>query len=84
MIMTDDNLLQDVRDLTQNLDFNTSRYNHTAPSITFIFPKLTRDLVEVSQAQKNTTVKSSTSQSEPGLARSWFNRLDLLRIMTVH
>ena len=44
MIMTDDNLLQDVRDLTQSLNFNTSRYNHTAPSITFISPKLTEIL----------------------------------------
>ena len=44
MIMTDDNLLQDVRDLTQSLNFNTSRYNHTVPSITFISPKLTEIL----------------------------------------
>ena len=44
MIMTDDNLLQYVRDLTQSLNFNTSRYNHTAPSITFISPKLTEIL----------------------------------------
>ena len=44
MIMTDDNLLQDVRDLTQSLNFNTSRYTHTSPSITFISPKLTEIL----------------------------------------
>ena len=44
MIMTDDNLLRDVRDLTQSFKFNTSRYTHSAPSITFISPKLTEIL----------------------------------------
>ena len=44
MIMTDVNLLRDFSDLTQSLNFNTLRYNHTAPSITFISPKLTEIL----------------------------------------
>ena len=66
MIMTDDNPLRDVRDLTQSLNFNTSRYTHSAPSITFISPKLTeilsrfRQLTDTAMHENNSNMVNNS------------------------
>ena len=64
--MTDDNPLRDVRDLTQSLNFNTSRYTHSAPSITFISPKLTeilsrfRQLTDTAMHENNSNMVNNS------------------------
>ena len=47
--MTDDNLLRDVRDLTQRLNFNASQNDHTSPIIQSTSPELAEILSRLRQ-----------------------------------